>query len=67
MIISIPISDAVIREAKNRKLSVEEFVESLIDKGMESHAADRPLFNDAIERIRSLHTEAVEPRSGKMR
>ena len=59
MIISIPISDAVIREAKNQGLTVEEFIESLIDKGMAT-STDRPMLSDAIERIRSLRSEAIE-------
>jgi hypothetical protein len=61
MIISLPISDTVIREAKNQGLTVEEFVDSLIDKGMQTMKG-RPALSDAIERIRSLHTQVVDPR-----
>jgi hypothetical protein len=63
MIISIPVSDTVVREAKNRGLSVEEFVESLIDKGM-PNTTSRPILNSAMERIRSLHNEVSETRVG---
>jgi len=47
------------REARSRGCSLQEFVESLVDKGLstlkESSAAqERPVMNTAIERIRAL-------------
>jgi hypothetical protein len=64
MIISIPVSDTVIREAKNHNMTVEEFVESLIDKGMET-STGRPILSDAIERIRSLRNEVKAQQFGR--
>ncbi|MGA2276877.1 MAG: hypothetical protein ABSG00_04675 [Terracidiphilus sp.] len=60
MIISIPISDTVVRAAQERNMSIEEFVDALIDKGMENMTG-RPILSSAIERIRALRTEAVTP------
>ncbi len=61
MIISIPISDAIVRAAQKRKVSIEEFVDMLIDKGMEQMAG-RPVLGSAIDRIRALRTEIATPR-----
>ncbi|MGA3373650.1 MAG: hypothetical protein ABSC48_18025 [Terracidiphilus sp.] len=61
MIISIPISDAVVRAAQERKMPIEEFVDMLIDKGMET-TTGRPVLGSAIDRIRALHTEIALPR-----
>lgn len=62
MIISIAISDAVIRVAHEKGQSVEEFVEALIDKGMAT-TTGRPVVSDAMERIRALRTTApIDPR-----
>jgi heme O synthase-like polyprenyltransferase len=61
MIISIPISDTVVRAAQDRKMVLEEFVDMLIDKGMET-ATGRPMVSSAIDRIRALHTEAAIPK-----
>jgi heme O synthase-like polyprenyltransferase len=61
MIISIPISDAVVRAAQDRKMVLEEFVDMLIDKGMET-STGRPIVSSAMDRIRALHTDAVLPR-----
>jgi len=41
-------------------MSTEEFVDTLIDKGMET-ATGRPIVTSAIERIRALRTDAVLP------
>jgi hypothetical protein len=60
MIISIVIPDNVAREAQNRKLPVEEFVDMLIDKGMET-INSRPTVSNAIERIRALHSDVAPP------
>lgn len=61
MIISIPISDTVVRAAQERNMALEDFVDMLIDKGMES-ATGRPIVLSAIDRIRALRTEAVVPK-----
>jgi hypothetical protein len=61
MIISITVPDTVVRAAQDRNMSTEEFVDTLIDKGMEK-ATGRPIVSSAIERIRALHTDAVLPR-----
>jgi heme O synthase-like polyprenyltransferase len=61
MIISIPISDTVVRAAQDRKMILEEFVDMLIDKGMEKETG-RPMVSNAIDRIRALHTDVAVPR-----
>jgi hypothetical protein len=61
MIISIPISDTVVRAAQERNISLEEFVDTLIDKGMETMTG-RPILTSAIDRIRALRTEVVAPK-----
>ncbi len=60
MMISVPISDAVVRAAQEQKMSLEEFVDMLIDKGMEK-TTGRPTVLSAIDRIRALHTEVIAP------
>jgi hypothetical protein len=60
MMITIPISDAVVRAAQDQKMSLEEFVDMLIDKGMEK-STGRPMVSSAIDRIRALHSEAIAP------
>lgn len=61
MIISITVPEAVIRAAQDRNMPVEQFVDTLIDQGMDK-ATGRPTVTSAIERIRALHTEIVIPR-----
>jgi hypothetical protein len=61
MIISIPISDAVVRAAQERKITIDEFVDMLIDKGMEQMTG-RPELNSAVDRIRALRKEIAIPR-----
>jgi hypothetical protein len=61
MMISIPISDTVVRAAQERNMALEDFVDMLIDKGMDS-ATGRPIVLSAMDRIRALRTEAVVPR-----
>jgi hypothetical protein len=58
MIISITVPDAVAREAQKQNKPIEEFVDALIDKGMEM-ATNRPTVSNAIERIRALRPDAV--------
>jgi hypothetical protein len=55
MQITVTVSDAVIREAGVRGLPILDFIESLIDKGM-SAATERPVLDNAIERIRALRS-----------
>jgi len=61
MIISLTVPEAVIRAAQDRNLPVEDFVDMLIDQGMEG-ATGRPIVSNAIERIRALRTEIVVPK-----
>jgi hypothetical protein len=58
MQITVTVSDEIIREAGTRGLPVVDFLESLIDKGM-SAAKERPVLNDAMDRIRALRSTAV--------
>jgi hypothetical protein len=55
MQVTVTVSDAIIREAGVRGLPVIDFVESLIDKGL-SAPSERPVFDNAIERIRALRS-----------
>jgi heme O synthase-like polyprenyltransferase len=55
MIITITVPDTVIRAAQDRNMTTEEFVDTLIDKGMET-ATGRPIVSSAIDRIRALRT-----------
>ena len=61
MIISVTVPEAVIRGAQDRNMPVEEFVDMLIDQGMEK-ATGRPTVSSAIERIRALRTEIIVPK-----
>ena len=61
MIISIPISDTVVRAAQEHNMPLDQFVDTLIDKGMEK-VTGRPMVTSAIDRIRALHTEVVIPK-----
>jgi len=61
MIISLTVPEAVIRAAQDRNMPVEDFVDMLIDQGMEG-ATGRPIVSSAIERIRALRTEIVVPK-----
>ena len=61
MQVTVTVSDAIIREAGVRGLPVVDFVESLIDKGM-SAAPERPVLDNAIERIRALRSSGHAPR-----
>ena len=60
MNINITVSDTVIRAAQDRKMSVEDFVEKLIDTGM-ANETGRPTVLSAIDRIRALHSTVVPP------
>ncbi len=61
MQVTVTVSDAIVREAGVRSLSVVEFVESLIDKGMNS-GPERPVLDNAMERIRALRAAALAGR-----
>lgn len=61
MLISITVPDKVVRAAQDNNMSIEEFVDTLIDKGMAKETG-RPMVSSAIERIRALHTGVVPPR-----
>jgi hypothetical protein len=58
MQITLTISDAVVREAGARSLAVQDFVESLIDKGMAEPKA--PQLSSAMERIRALRSSPAD-------
>jgi len=53
MQITITISEDIMRAAQERGMSVQEFVESLIDRGFSANKQS-PNVNSAIERIRAL-------------
>jgi hypothetical protein len=61
MQVTVTVSDAIIREAGARGLPVVDFIESLIDKGL-SVAPERPVLDNAIERIRALRSPGPIPR-----
>jgi hypothetical protein len=61
MIVTVTISDEIVREAQNRNMQIVDFVEMLIDKGR-SGAAPRPALNSAIERIRALRSPGATQR-----
>ena len=58
MQVTVTVSDAIVREAGVRGLTVIDFVESLIDKGL-SAAEGRPVLDSAMERIRALRCAAL--------
>ena len=58
MQITVTVSDELVREAGARGLPVIDFIESLIDKGF-SAVKERPVLNDAMERIRALRSPAI--------
>jgi hypothetical protein len=59
MQLTVTVSEEIVREAGDRGLAVIDFVESLLDKGM-SAVKERPELASAMERIRALHTAAVD-------
>lgn len=58
MQISITIPEEVLRAAEAREVPTIEFVEMLIQRGMES-LSPRPTLNSAIERIRALRSSGT--------
>jgi hypothetical protein len=61
MQVTVTISDAIVREAGVRSLTVVDFVEELIDKGL-AQAKEPQVVSSAMERIRLLRAAAVEPK-----
>ncbi|MGC1462234.1 MAG: hypothetical protein WA802_08535 [Terracidiphilus sp.] len=61
MQVTVTISDAIVREAGVRGQPVIDFVESLIDKGINA-TQGRPVLDSAMERIRALRTAAEKTR-----
>ena len=59
MLITVAVSDQVVREAQSRGLQVQEFVEMLIDEGLAA-AKGHPTLNTAIERIRALRSSGAK-------
>ncbi len=57
MQVTITVSDEIVREAKSRSLFLTDFVEMLLDKGLEV-VMDRPVLNSAIDLIRNLRSAA---------
>jgi post-segregation antitoxin (ccd killing protein) len=58
MQITVTVSDELVREAGARGLPVIDFIETLIDKGF-SAVRERPVLNNAMERIRALRSTAI--------
>ncbi len=53
MQVTVTVSDAIVREAGAHGLPVVDYIESLIDKGMNA-SKGRPVLEGAMERIRAL-------------
>ena len=53
MQVTVTVSDEIVRQAGVQGMTVLDFVESLISKGLNA-VTGRPALNDAIERIRLL-------------
>jgi len=61
MQVTVTISDDIVREAGVHGLTVIEFVEHLIDKGL-AHSKEAPVLSSAMERIRALRTAGNDPK-----
>jgi hypothetical protein len=55
MMITIPVSEEIVRESQTRGMQVVDFVAVLIDKGLRREL-ERPALSSAIERIRALRS-----------
>lgn len=66
MQITVTVSDEIVREAGSRGLPVIDFLESLIDKGF-SAVRERPVLDDAMDRIRALRSTAIGQVVGRKR
>ena len=60
MQVTVDVTDEIRREAESRSLPVIDFVELLIQKGLDA-VVIRPVVNSAIERIRALRAAAPAP------
>jgi hypothetical protein len=58
MQVTVTVPEAIVRDAGTQGLSVVEYIESLIDKGM-SAVQGRPVLDSAMERIRALRSAAL--------
>jgi hypothetical protein len=54
----VTVSDEIVREAGARGLPVVDFIESLIDNGMNA-VKERPVLDNAMERIRALRSTSI--------
>jgi hypothetical protein len=57
MLITVTASDEIVREAEKRGVSVTDFVQTLVARGLDAEMI-RPAVNSAIERIRALRSTA---------
>jgi hypothetical protein len=55
MMITIPVSEEIVRLSQTRGMQVDDFVATLIDKGLRAEL-ERPALSSAIERIRALRS-----------
>lgn len=62
MMLTLAVSDEVVREAQVRGVPVVDFVDMLIDKGL-GVVLERPALMTAIERIRALRGPGGETRN----
>lgn len=58
MQISVTVSDEIIRQAETRGLTVVDFVDLLIDKGLVAIKEPKAV-SSAIDRIRALRADAL--------
>ena len=57
MQITVTVSEEIVRAAQDRNMAVIDFVEILIDKGLDV-VLQHPALNSAIDRIRALRSSA---------
>jgi ACT domain-containing protein len=61
MQVTVDVTDEIRREAESRGLPVIDFVEMLVQEGL-NRVLVRPVVDTAIERIRALRSAAPIPR-----
>jgi len=61
MQVTVDVTDEIRREAEARGLPVIDFVETLVQEGLNTVRV-RPVVNTAIERIRALRSAAPAPK-----
>jgi len=66
MQITVTVSDEIVREAGARGVAVIDFIETLIDNGMNA-VKERPVLNSAMERIRALRSTSIGDTMGRKR